>query len=95
MRLSVHCSSAHFYAQVIDDASGSTMVSASTLELRSSSGLPRKGVTVELVRKVGQMLAERAKSKNLQEVFLDRGGRRYHGRIRSFAEAARESGLIF
>jgi large subunit ribosomal protein L18 len=91
-RLSVHRSSRHIYAQVIDDASGHTVVAASTLEkdARSSTGATR-----EAAAEVGRRLAERAKAAGLTAVVFDRGGFLYHGRVKALADAAREGGLEF
>jgi large subunit ribosomal protein L18 len=90
-RLSVHRSSKHIYAQIIDDANGVTVAAASTLE----SGVDGSGATVTAAQAVGKKLAERAKEKGLTEVVFDRGGYIFHGRIRALADAARESGLSF
>lgn len=89
-RLSVYRSLKQISAQVIDDATGTTLVSASSLE----KGL---GVTgnVDGARKVGQELAKRAKEKGITAVVFDRGGFKYHGRVASLAEGAREGGLEF
>jgi len=91
-RLSVHRSLNHIRAQVIDDAKGTTLVAASTLEkdLRGESG-----GNVAAARRVGQLVAERALAKGIQQVVFDRGGYIYHGRVRGLAEAAREAGLKF
>jgi len=93
-RLSVHRSSKNIYAQVIDDKSGVTIVSASTLDkdLRSSikSGANREAATV-----IGKLVAERAMKKGISNVVFDRGGFIYHGRVRALADAAREAGLKF
>ena len=91
-RLSVHRSSRHIYAQVIDDASGHTVVAASTLEkdVRGSTGATR-----EAAAEVGRRLAERAKAAGLTAVVFDRGGFLYHGRVKALADAAREGGLEF
>ena len=91
-RLAVFRSNAHIYAQIIDDASGRTLAAASTLEeeLRSSSSTKTEGAAV-----VGRLVAERAKSAGVERVVFDRAGFRYHGRIKSLADAAREAGLDF
>ena len=90
-RLSVHRSGRHIYAQVIDDASGRTLAAASTVEkeLRSS-----KSTKTEEAAVVGRLVAERAKTAGVERVVFDRAGFRYHGRIKSLAEAAREAGLL-
>jgi large subunit ribosomal protein L18 len=91
-RLAVFRSNIHIYAQVIDDASGRTLAAASTLEkeLRGS-----KQSKVEEAAVIGRLLAERAKSAGVERVVFDRAGFRYHGRIKSLADAAREAGLDF
>lgn len=91
-RLAVFRSLNHIYAQVIDDSSGRTLVAASSLEqgLRSA-----KAAKTEEAAKVGRLLAERARAAGVERVVFDRAGFRYHGRVRSLAEAAREAGLDF
>jgi large subunit ribosomal protein L18 len=91
-RLSVFRSLGHIYAQVIDDSTGRTLVSASSLDPGLRGGT---GTKTERARRVGQLLAERARAAGLERVVLDRAGFRYQGRIRSLAEGARESGLDF
>ena len=94
MRLSVFRSNRHMYAQVIDDAAGHTLVSASTIE----SGLAGPGKVAadrDSASKVGQLIAERAQEKGISEVVLDRGSFKYHGRVAALADAAREAGLKF
>ena len=88
-RLSVFRSSKNIYAQVIDDASGRTLASASSREpsLASADG------KVAAAEAVGKALAERARAAGVTQVVLDRGGYRYHGRVRSLAEGARQGGL--
>ncbi len=91
-RLAVFRSLNHIYAQVIDDASGKTLVAASTLEkeLRSSTSAKADEAAV-----VGRLVAERAKAAGIERVVFDRAGFRYHGRIKSLADAARDAGLDF
>jgi large subunit ribosomal protein L18 len=91
-RLAVFRSLNHIYAQVIDDASGTTLAAASTVEkdLRGS-----KTTKTEEAAVVGRLLAERAKAAGVQHVVFDRAGFRYHGRVKSLADAAREAGLEF
>jgi large subunit ribosomal protein L18 len=91
-RLAVFRSLNHIYAQVIDDASGRTLASASTVEkeLRNSSSTKTEEAAV-----VGRLVAERAKAAGVERVVFDRAGFRYHGRIKSLADAAREAGLDF
>jgi len=93
-RLSVFRSSKHIYAQVIDDADGKTVVSASSLE-KEMRGSLKTGTNIEAAKAVGKRLAERAAAKGVKEVVFDRGGYLYHGRVKALAEAAREGGLDF
>ena len=88
-RLSIFRSSKFIYAQVIDDSAGRTLASASSREATLASGTGK----VDPARAVGRALAERAKAAGVVAVVLDRGGYRYHGRVRSLAEGAREGGL--
>ena len=93
-RLNVFRSLSMIYAQIIDDAAGHTLVSASSIDhdLRTSMvGLKKN----EQAHKVGQALAERAKAKGIQKVVFDRGGYRYFGRVKALADGAREGGLEF
>ena len=90
-RLSVFRSLSNIYAQVIDDSTGKTIVSASTVE-KDFAG---NGGNKEAARKVGQTIAERAAKAGITEVVFDRGGNIYHGRVQELAEGARESGLKF
>ena len=84
-------STANIYAQIIDDVNGATLVSASTVEkdFEGATG------NCEAAKKVGQLIAERAKAKDIEEVVFDRGGYVYHGRVAALAEGAREGGLKF
>ena len=93
-RLSVFRSSKHIYAQVIDDAKGETLASASSLEktMRESGNT---GANIDAAKAVGKLLAERAVKNGVTEVVFDRGGYLYHGRVKALADAARESGLSF
>ena len=90
-RLNVFRSNANIYAQLIDDVNGVTLASASTLEkaFEGATG------NCEAAKKVGAVLAERAKAKGIEEVVFDRGGYIYHGRVAALAEGAREAGLKF
>ena len=90
-RLDVFRSKANIYAQIIDDVAGVTLCSASTVE----KGFEGYGGNKEAARKVGLMIAERAKEKGITTVVFDRGGYVYHGRIQELAEGAREGGLEF
>ena len=91
-RLSVHRSSKHIYAQVIDDAAGKTIAAASTMEkdLRSSM---KTGADTKAAAAIGKLVAERALKAGIDKVVFDRGGYRYHGRIKALADGAREGGL--
>ena len=90
-RLNVFRSNANIYAQIIDDVNGVTRVAANTLEkaFEGATG------NAEAAKKVGQILAERAKEKGINEVVFDRNGYLYHGRVAALAEGAREAGLKF
>jgi large subunit ribosomal protein L18 len=89
-RLTVFRSSKHVYAQVVDDVSGRTIASASTIEPDARGG---QTGTVEAAKSVGTRVAERAKAAGVEAVVFDRGGFRYHGRVASVADGAREAGL--
>ena len=93
-RLSVFKSLSHIYAQVIDDATGKTLIAASTIEKAVQEGL-KHGGNVEAAKKVGANIAERALGKNIKHVVFDRGGYQYHGCVKALADAAREKGLQF
>jgi large subunit ribosomal protein L18 len=93
-RLSVFRSSKHIYAQLIDDVKGVTLAAASTLD-KELAGQIGNGGDVESARKVGELIAKRAKAKGYERVVFDRGGYLYHGRIQALADAAREAGLQF
>jgi len=93
-RLSVFRSGKHIYAQVIDDVTGATLASASTLEKEMRDSL-KSGAGMEAAGAVGKLVAERAKKAGVEQVVFDRGGYLYHGRIKALAEAAREGGLSF
>jgi large subunit ribosomal protein L18 len=93
-RLNVYRSLNQLYVQLIDDARGATLVSASTLEGREK-GASKAGGNVASAKQVGKRIAERAKEKGITKVVFDRGGYLYHGRIKALAEAAREAGLQF
>ncbi len=91
-RLAIFRSLNHIYAQVIDDGTGKTLASASTLEKDLRSG---KQTKTDEAKTVGRLVAERAKAAGVEHVVFDRAGFRYHGRVRSLADAAREAGLDF
>ena len=90
-RLNVFRSNANIYAQIIDDVNGVTLVAANTLEkdFEGATG------NAEAAKKVGAILAERAKAKGIEKVVFDRGGYIFHGRVAALAEGAREAGLKF
>lgn len=91
-RLSVHRTASHIYAQIIAPGASATIASASTVEkldgLKSTSN-------VDAAKKIGELIAERAKAKGVTKVAFDRSGFKYHGRIKALADAAREAGLEF
>lgn len=93
-RLAVYRSGKHIYAQAIDDASGRTLASSSTLmpdvDLKKSGG-----GTIAAAEKVGDSIAEKLKSTGVEAIVFDRGGYLYHGRVKALAEAARKAGLKF
>jgi large subunit ribosomal protein L18 len=91
-RLSVYKSLNHFYAQVIDDLAGHTLAAASTKDEASAAG---KTGNANAAATVGQRLAEKAKAAGVKQVVFDRGGFKFHGRVKAFAEAARKAGLEF
>lgn len=88
-RLNVFKANRHIYAQIIDDASQKTLVSASSAEVKS------KGKKVDLAKEVGKAIASKALAKSIKIVTFDRGGFAYHGRVKALAEGAREGGLEF
>lgn len=94
-RLCVFKSSRHIYGQIIDDSSGETVVAASSLTPKVREMIKDKNKKVEVSAIVGKYIGELAVSKNIKTVRFDRGGYPFHGRIKSFAEAAREAGLSF
>lgn len=89
-RLSVYRSNKQIYAQIIDDIAGTTIVSASSLNLKLENG-----GNVEAAQKVGAEIAKLAQDKDIKSVVFDRGGYLYHGRVKALADAAREAGLEF
>lgn len=93
-RLNVFRSSRHIFAQIVDDSVGHTLVSASTLddEIRARAAKLNKSAEA---KEVGKLLAQRALAKGLKRVVFDRGGYKYHGRVKSLADASREAGLEF
>jgi large subunit ribosomal protein L18 len=91
-RLCVFRSERHIYVQAIDDAAGSTLACASTLELKKKGKLTGN---ISAAQRVGTLIAERLKEKGLEKAVFDRGGYLYHGRVMAIAKAAREAGLKF
>jgi len=94
-RLSVFKSARYVYAQLIDDAAGRTLAAASSSEPALVEQASGKGGTRAAAKLVGALVAERAMEKGIKRVVFDRGGYRYHGKVRDLAEAAREKGLEF
>jgi large subunit ribosomal protein L18 len=93
-RLNVFRSLKHIYAQIIDDFSGNTLVSASTLDKELKDKL-QTGGNIEAAKNVGLLIGQRAIKKGIKKVVFDRGGYAYHGRVKALADAAREVGLEF
>ena len=92
-RLAVYRSLNHVYAQLIDDDLGVTIASASSLDVDVKKDITRQSKT-EISRLVGTLMAKRAKTNGISNVVFDRGGNRYHGRVKAFADAARKGGLV-
>ena len=93
-RLAVHFSGKNIYAQVIDDVAGRTLVAAATTEKSLEGDLSLRANCATAAR-IGKLVAERSKSANVTQVVFDRGGFRYHGKVKALADAAREGGLNF
>jgi len=93
-RLNVYRSVAHIYAQVIDDRGGRTIVSASSVDKETKKNL-KGGGNIASAKAVGKVIADRAKAAGVTQVVFDRGGYKYHGRVKALADAAREAGLKF
>ena len=94
LRLSIHRTGQHIYAQIIDDRASKTLVSASSLEADARKSL-KTGANKEAAKAVGKLVAERAIKAGIKEVVFDRGGYLFHGRVKELAEGAREAGLSF
>jgi large subunit ribosomal protein L18 len=92
-RLNVYRSLNHIYAQLIDDSTGKTLASASTVQ--GKKGSRKTGGNVASAKEIGKTIAQRAREKGIKKVVFDRGGYLYHGRIKALADAAREAGLEF
>ena len=93
-RLCVYRSVGHIYTQIIDDRAGSTLVSASSIDKEVKKTL-KGGGNIAAAKSVGKEIAERAKAAGISKVVFDRGGYKYHGRVKALADAAREAGLQF
>ncbi|MDW5415112.1 MULTISPECIES: 50S ribosomal protein L18 [unclassified Iodobacter] len=94
LRLSVHRTNSHIYAQIIDETGGKVLVSASTLEADVRSQI-KNGGSVDAAVVIGKRIAEKAKAAGVETVAFDRSGFKYHGRVKALADAAREGGLVF
>jgi large subunit ribosomal protein L18 len=94
-RLAVFRSAKHIYAQAIDDLAGRTLAAASTIDKELKADLKTYSGNKESAKSVGKAIAERLVKLGIQQVVFDRGGNRYHGRVRALAESAREAGLQF
>lgn len=94
VRLSVHRSGQHIYAQIIDDAQGKTLAAASTID-KELKGKLKSTASVEAAKAVGELIAKRAKEAKVENIVFDRGGYLFHGRVKALADAAREAGLAF
>jgi len=93
-RLRITRSSAHIYAQLIDDVNGRTLAAASSIDAELKGSL-KTGSTVEAATKVGELIGKRAADAGVTDVVFDRGGRLYHGRVKALADGARSAGLNF
>ena len=94
-RLSIFRSLNNFFVQLIDDTTGKTIASASTIDKDASSAITAEMKKADKCKLVGQLIAKRAIEKDVKTVVFDRNGYNYHGRVKAFAESARENGLIF
>jgi large subunit ribosomal protein L18 len=92
--LSVYRSGKHIYVQVIDDLAGQTLAAASTVE-KVVRATGKSGANIDAAAQIGKLIAERAVAAGVSQVVFDRGGYRYHGRVKALADAAREGGLKF
>jgi large subunit ribosomal protein L18 len=93
-RLCVYRSIGHIYTQIIDDRSGRTIASASSVDKETKKNL-KGGGNIASAKAIGKAIAERAKAAGVSKVVFDRGGYKYHGRVKALADAAREAGLQF
>ena len=94
VRLAVHRSSCHIYAQIISGCGSTVLAAASTAESEVRKQVPYGG-NIQAAQAIGKLIAERAKAKGIEQVAFDRAGFQYHGRVKALAEAAREGGLKF
>ncbi len=94
-RLSVFRSDKHIYAQIINDYTGQTLAAAASTSAELRGAELKNGGNISAAKKIGTIIAERAKAAGVTKVAFDRGGRKYHGRIKALADAAREGGLSF
>lgn len=94
-RLSVYRSLDNIYAQIIDDKTGNTLVSFSSLNKEAKADIKSVKGKINRSKMIGNMLAKKALEKNIKNVVFDRGGYQYHGRVKALAEGAREGGLVF
>ena len=93
-RLCVYRSLGHIYAQIVDDRTGRTLVSASSVDKETKKQL-KGGGNIAAAKVIGKVIAGRAKAAKIEKVVFDRGGYKYHGRVKALADAAREAGLQF
>jgi len=93
-RLTISRSLGHMYAQIVDDVAARTLVAASSVS-KEIKGKVKSGGNIESAKTVGKLLGEKAKAAGIERVAFDRNGYRYHGRVKAFADAAREAGLKF
>ncbi len=94
VRLSVHRSGQHIYAQIIDDAAGKTLAAASTID-KELKGKLKSTASIDAAKAVGELIAKRAKDAKVDNIVFDRGGYLFHGRVKALADAARAAGLAF
>jgi large subunit ribosomal protein L18 len=94
-RLAIYRSVSHIYAQIIDDDQGVTLVAASSVDKGGKASKTSRGGNVAAAKSIGKLVAERAQEKGIKNVVFDRGGYRYHGRVKALADAARAAGLEF
>lgn len=94
-RLSVFKSNRYVYAQLVDDTRGVTLAAATSLESEVREGVPAGSATLQAARRVGEVIGDRARALGIERVVFDRGGYRYHGKVKEVAEGARSRGLQF